>query len=272
MRTKCFYLLTAMLAFSGSQLVLHDIKPTATVAVSATVAGANISAAAAVMGTVRLEGQASKGKPINMVKEPVCVKAHPAPALTEEVVTGPDNALQNVIVYVSEGLPSSSFDPPSGPAVIDQKACIYHPHVIALQTNQKLRIVNSDPTSHNIHPLPRNNREWNRSQPPGMPPLEESFAREEIVIPVKCNVHPWMRSYIAVFKHPFFSVTGSNGRFDLKNLPPGNYTIAAWHEKYGTQTQQVSIAVGETKTLDFVFRARLQAAKSLRSYPGQLHS
>ena len=105
-----------------------------------------------------------------------------------------------------------------------------------------------------------------------MPPLEESFAREEIVIPVKCNVHPWMRSYIAVFKHPFFSVTGCNGRFDLKNLAPGNYTIAAWHEKYGTQTQQVSIAVGETKTLDFVFRARLQAAKSLRSYPGQLHS
>src|SRR5438093_12310547 len=117
MRTKCFCLLVAVLAFSGSQPVLHDIKPTATVAVSAAVAGANISGAAAVRGTVRLEGQAPKGKPINMDKEPVCVKAHPTPALTEEVVTGPDNALQNVIVYVFEGLPGSSFDrlqnPPS---------------------------------------------------------------------------------------------------------------------------------------------------------------
>jgi len=270
MRTKCFYLFAAVLTFSGSYLAIHGITPTTTVAVTAVVAPAmpHTSTVGAVTGAVRLEGEAPKGKPINMAKEPVCLKAHPTPALTEEVVTGPNNALQNVIVYVSEGLPSSTFDPPSEAAVIDQKTCIYHPHVIALQTNQKLRIVNSDPISHNIHPLPTNNREWNRSQPPGMPPLEESFAREEVVIPVKCNVHPWMRSYIAVFKHPFFSVTGSTGHFDLKNLPPGNYSIAAWHEKYGVQTQQVSIAGGETKTLDFVFRARLQAAKSLKSHPG----
>jgi len=207
-------------------------------------------------GTVKLDGPPPKGKPINMAKEPICMKAHPTPALTEEVVVGANGMLQNVIVYVSEGLPNSNFSPPSEPAKIEQKGCLYHPHVIAVQANQKLQVVNNDSTSHNIHPLPRNNREWNRSQPPGMPPFEETFAREEIAIPVKCNVHPWMRGYIAVFKHPYFSVTGPSGNFNLKKLPAGNYTIAAWHEKYGTITQTVSVAAGETKTLDFVFKPR----------------
>jgi hypothetical protein len=190
-----------------------------------------------------------------MAKEPECVKLHPRPALTEEVVVGDGSALQNVIVFVSEGLTNPPTDPPAEPAVIDQKGCTYHPHVLALQANQKLRIVNSDPTSHNIHPLPRNNREWNRSQPPGMPPLEESFAREEI-IPVKCNVHPWMRSYIAVFKHPYFAVTAANGRFELRNLPAGSYTIQAWHEKYGNTEQKVTVAANETKTVEFIFKSK----------------
>ena len=207
-------------------------------------------------GLVKLDGPAPKGKPINMAKEPICVKAHPTPPLTEEVVAGANGTLQNAIVYISEGVPNSTFDPPSDPVVIEQKGCQFHPHVLALQSNQKLQVVNSDPTSHNIHPLPSNNREWNRSQPPGLPPLEESFAREEIAIPVKCNIHAWMRCYIAVFKHPYFSVTGATGSFSLKNLPPGNYAIAAWHEKFGTLTQKVTIAAGETKTLAFVFKPR----------------
>jgi hypothetical protein len=125
--------------------------------------------------------------------------------------------------------------------------------VIALQANQKLDVVNADTTTHNIHPIPVNNREWNKTQPPGLP-IEESFAREEIAIPVKCNVHPWMRGYIAVFKHPYFAVTDKDGRFDLKDLPPGSYTIKAWQEKLGTQSQKVTVTAGQTGKLDFVFK------------------
>jgi hypothetical protein len=238
--------------WSGARPAAGNDAPAAVASANA----ANTSTSGAVSGTVKLQGLAPKPAPINMAKEPECVKLHPTPAKTEEVLTGANGELENVVVYISEGLGDRSFDPPSEPAVIDQKGCVYHPHVIVLQANQKLRVVNSDPTSHNIHPLPQNNREWNKSQPPGLPPIESSFAREEIAIPVKCNVHPWMRSYIAVFKHPYFTVTSQAGSFDLKNLPPGNYTITAWHEKYGTQSQQVSIVPKETKTVDFTFKVR----------------
>jgi hypothetical protein len=116
-------------------------------------------------------------------------------------------------------------------------------------------VVNSDPTTHNIHPSPNNNRELNQSQPPGTP-FSMTFAREEIAIPVKCNIHPWMHSYIAVFKHPFFAVTGKDGSFEIANLPPGNYTITAWHEKLGTSFQKITVGDGESKTLDFVFKSQ----------------
>ena len=184
------------------------------------------------------------------------MKMHPGGATTEETITGSDGTLGNVIVYVSEGLGDRTFEPPANPVVIEQKGCTYRPHVLAMQANQKLQIVNSDPTSHNIHPMPANNREWNKSQPAGQPPIEATFAREEIAIPVKCNEHPWMRASIAVFKHPFFMVTGKDGKFELKNLPPGEYTISAWHEKFGTAEQKITVGPKETKTVDFVFKAR----------------
>jgi plastocyanin len=147
-----------------------------------------------------------------------------------------------------------NFDPPAQPVTLQQKGCLYEPRVIAVQAGQKVDVVNADTTTHNIHPIPKNNREWNKSQPPGVP-IEESFAREEIAIPVKCNVHPWMRGYIAVFKHPYFAVTGKDGSFDLSNLPPGTYTIKAWHEKLGTSTQTVTIGANETKEISFVFKS-----------------
>ena len=164
--------------------------------------------------------------------------------------------LQNVVVFVAEGLGDRTFDAPTQPVVVEQKGCMYEPHVLAVRANQPLHVVNDDPTSHNIHPTPANNREWNKSQPSGQPPIEATFAREEIAIPVKCNEHPWMRAYVAVFKHPFFVVTGKDGRFELKNLPPGEYTISAWHEKFGTVEQKVAVGDKETKTLAFVFKAR----------------
>src|SRR5229473_251516 len=103
--------------------------------------------------------------------------------------------------------------------------------------------------------MPKNNREWNKAQSPHVP-IEETFPREEIAIPVKCNVHPWMRGYVAVFKHPYFAVTSRDGRFNLSNLPPGTYTIKAWHEKLGAATQKITVGANETKVIDFVFKPR----------------
>jgi hypothetical protein len=131
---------------------------------------------------------------------------------------------------------------------------VYQPHVLAVRANQKLDLVNDDSTAHNIHPQPTNNREWNKAEPPGAK-MEDSFAREEVAIPVKCNIHPWMKGYIAVFKHPYFAVTGKDGSFDLTNLPPGTYTLKAWHEKLGTSVQTVTIGANETKEISFVFKS-----------------
>ena len=210
-------------------------------------------APASVKGVVKFEGTPPKGTRINMSQDPFCAKAHVTPVTTEEVEVGTDGGLANVVVYVSDGLTSHDFQPPQQPAVLEQKGCQYKPHVLALQANQKLDIVNADETTHNIHPTPNNNREWNMTQPHGVP-LEHTFAREEIAIPVKCNVHPWMKGYIAVFKHPYFSVTDKNGSFELKGLPPGTYTISVWQEKLGTQTQKVTVAQGKEETINFTYK------------------
>jgi plastocyanin len=210
-------------------------------------------APASVKGTVKFEGTAPKPLRIDMSQDPLCAKLHSTPATTEDVVVGGDGALANVVIYVSDGLTSHNFQPPPQPAVLEQKGCQYKPHVLALQASQRLNVVNGDETTHNIHPTPNNNREWNMTQPHGMP-LEQTFAREEIAIPVKCNIHPWMKGYIAVFKHPYFAVTDKNGSFELKDLPPGTYTITAWQEKLGSQNQKVTVSAGEAKTVDFAFK------------------
>lgn len=216
-------------------------------------AGSPATAGATVRGTVRLDGKVPAAKTISMGADPACAKLHPAPVLAQEVMADAKGDLQNVIVFVSDGLGDRTFDAPSQPAVVEQKGCMYQPHVLAVRANQPLELVNDDSTSHNIHPVPANNREWNKAEPPGSK-MEEAFAREEVAIPVKCNVHPWMRGYIAVFKHPYFAVTGKDGGFDLSGLPPGTYTIKAWHEKLGTATQTVTIGANETKEISFVFK------------------
>lgn len=240
MKSKYLVLLVPSVAV----LLLLVGKPTSTV---------EAESGGSLTGTVKFTGTAPKPTKIDMSFDPNCAKAHPTPAVTEEVVTGADGGLANVVVYVADGLGSQTFEPPTQPAVLEQKGCVYVPHVIALQANQKLDVVNSDLTTHNIHPNPANNREWNRTQPHGVP-LEESFAREEISIPVKCNVHPWMRGYIAVLKNPYFAVTDKNGHFEVKGLPPGSYTINAWQEKLGAQTQKVTVTAGQNGNLEFVFK------------------
>ena len=134
---------------------------------------------------------------------------------------------------------------------LEQKGCMYEPHVVGVMTNQEIEIINDDPTNHNIHPLPKANQEWNESQPPKGDSKMKRFAREEVMIAVKCNVHPWMRSYIGVVGHPFFAVTGEDGSFSIKGLPPGKYTLQVWHEKLGKSTQKVTVKAKEDAKANF---------------------
>jgi plastocyanin len=225
----------------------------ASLAFSAAVVAGPDPAGGTVTGKVTYEGTPAKMKPIDMSKEPSCAKMYTTPQLAETVVIGAGNSLENVVVYVSAGAPDESA--PSTAAVFTQKGCRYIPHVLAFQVNQELKIQNEDQTSHNIHPLPKVNREWNKSQPPGTPPISEKYDKAEI-FPVKCNVHPWMHGNFAVLKNSHFAVTGDGGTFTLPNLPPGKYTITAWHEPDDSQSQDVTISGSETKTVNFVFKLK----------------
>jgi plastocyanin len=225
-------------------------------------AGKTVDAATAgeVTGSVKLDGPAPKMKAISIAAEPSCAKARTTPLTSEEVVTGDNGTLANVVVYVKSGLDGYSFPVPSTPIKFEQQGCQYHPHVVGIQVGQNIDVTNGDQTTHNIHPIPKENREWNESQPPGATPIEKSFARQEIAIPVKCNVHPWMKAYMAVLPNPYFQVTAKDGAFDLKNLPPGTYTLVAWHELYGTSEQTVTIGAKESKSVSFTFKASASAA------------
>jgi plastocyanin len=206
--------------------------------------------AASVSGTVKFEGAAPKSAKIDMSQDPNCTGSTTAENI---VVSG--GHLENVFIYVKEGLGNRAFDAPKIPATLTQTGCKYKPHVLGVMVGQTITIVNSDPTTHNIHPTPKDNREWNESQAPQAPPLEKSFAREEILLPVKCNQHPWMRMFVNVVKSPFYAVSGPDGKFEIKGLPPGDYTIAFVHEKLGEQDQKVTLAAKDSKTVDVTFKA-----------------
>jgi plastocyanin len=205
--------------------------------------------AATVSGTVKFEGTAPKPAKIDMSQDPGCKGSNQA-----ETVVANNGDLANVFVYVKDGLGNRAFDVPKEPVTIDQKGCRYHPHVLGVMAGQTVEIKNDDPTTHNIHPTPKDNREWNESQPPQAAPIEKSFAREEVMLPVKCNQHPWMKMYVNVVKSPFYAVTGEDGKYEIKGLPPGDYTLAFVHEKLGEQDQKVTLAAKDSKTVDASFK------------------
>jgi len=214
---------------------------------SATAGGAGAMGTATITGKVTFTGAAPKAATLKMDADPVCAKAHTKPVKSEEVIVNSNGTLKNCLVYVKSGL--SGTYAPSSTSEIDQVGCIYTPHLLAVQAGQTLTIKNSDPTLHNVQATAALNAGFNQAMPPNTPPITHTFDQPEAApIKFKCQVHPWMTAYVGVFSHPFFSVTGDDGSFTIKNLPAGKYTIGVWHEKYGEKTFDVEVTDGGTAT------------------------
>jgi hypothetical protein len=211
--------------------------------------------AGTISGVVKLDGMPPKMRAINMRAVPNCDKMHSTPALLEDVVPGDNGTLQNVVVYLKGDFTAYSFPPVTTPANLDQNGCMYVPHVVALTTQTPLSVQNSDSTTHNSAAFSKNNGDWNQTQSIGGAPVQHVFAHPEISLYVKCNIHPWMKAYVAVFSHPYFQVTGQDGSFSLKNVPPGTYTVTAWQEHYGTSEQTVTLAPKGQQTVALSFKA-----------------
>ncbi|HYX42510.1 MAG TPA: carboxypeptidase regulatory-like domain-containing protein [Pyrinomonadaceae bacterium] len=228
-----------------------------------------------ITGTIALSGTAPAPAPISMDADAACAQNNPNPHT--ETVVAKDGKLANVFVYIKDGktadgktITTMSWDVPATEVVLDQKGCHYIPHVLGVMAGQKLKITNSDQTAHNVHPLPKSNPEWNQSQPSGSAPLEKSFARPEVVVPVKCNQHPWMKAFIGVMRSPLYAVSTEDGRFTITGVPPGTYTVAALHELYGEKTMQVTVGAKEVKTQDFSYDATKPASAMLEPFGGAL--
>jgi plastocyanin len=213
--------------------------------------------AATVAGKITLEGALPANQPIRMNADPACVAANKGQNPTQETFVGEGGSLGNVFVYVQSGL-TGSFPAPATAVVLDQKGCRYVPHVFGVQVGQPIEIINSDPTLHNVHATPKTNSEFNTAQPiQGMKTTHTFTAKEaDVVVPFKCDVHGWMNASVGVLDHPYFAVSSADGSFSIPNLPPGTYTLAAWHERLGTQTQSITVAAKESKSdANFTFKA-----------------
>ena len=210
--------------------------------------------AGTITGTIHYVGKRPAPKVIDMSEEPACVAAHHGKAYDESLVVNRHGDLANAFVYVKSGLEGKTFAIPPTPVVIDQSGCWFRPRVSGIQVGQILKVINSDPVTHNIHPMAEVNRAWNHSQGAGDPPIERKFSKPEIMIPVKCNIHSWMHAFIGVLDNPYFAVSADNGSYEIKNLPPGTYTVGVWQEKLGTQEQQVTVDPNGNAHANFTFK------------------
>ena len=209
--------------------------------------------AATVAGKISVEGALPANQPIRMNADPACVQANAGKTVTQETFVGEGGGLGNVFVYVQSGL-TGTFPAPTTPVTMDQHGCHYVPHVFGVQVGQPIDIVNSDATAHNVSATAQANQGFNMGQPIQGQKNTKVFTSPEVMVHFKCNVHNWMAAYVGVLSHPYFAVTTGGGAFELKNLPAGTYTIEAWHEKLGAQTQSVTLAEKETKTIAFAFK------------------
>jgi hypothetical protein len=212
------------------------------------------STSGAVFGKVLFTGKAAAPKKVDMDEDPQCKKLHSSEVLDRPVAVNKNGTLANVFVYIKGGLEGKKFEPPPTPAKMDQKGCWFEPRVLGIQTGQQFEVTNSDPVTHNIHPRAHENREWNQSQAQGAAPLERKFMQPEIMIRVKCNIHGWMHAYIGVVDHPYFAVTGRDGTFELKNIPPGEYVLEAWQEELGVAVQRVTVPAAGKTEVAFTFK------------------
>ena len=227
-----------------------------------------------VTGKISFTGAAPELKKIDTSADAQCTAK--SPNLTAEDWVVKDGKLANTFVYIKDGTLADgtkvgdwSFETPKTAAILDQNGCHYHPHVLGVMVKQDINIKNSDPTTHNIHFTPKNNPDWNQSQPNGAAPLVHKLNVAEVLVPVKCNQHPWMKAYVGVMKHPFFAVSAEDGSYTIKGVPPGKYTVVAWHEGAGPGTEQkmeVTVAANGSVTADFSFGA----TAALQSQPSSL--
>ena len=205
---------------------------------------------ASISGTVSFNGEAPARIPLNLARE--CAEMHDGPVLSQNAVVGEDGALKWVFVYVKEGI-EGTYAVPDEAVKLDQEGCVYEPHVFGVQTGQTIQIINSDPLLHNIHALPEENRPFNFGMPNEGDTRDREFREPEVMVRIKCDVHPWMLSWAGVLPHPFFDTSGDDGGFSIESLPAGDYVVEAWHEEFGTQTQNVTVGDGESVTLNFTF-------------------
>ena len=230
---------------------MHRARILSTLVVVALVAAVTTASAATITGTVKYEGAVPKLKPINMNADPVCAKKHTKPAVSELLVLGPGNTMANIFVHVKRGVPAKAYPTPTKPVVMDQRGCRYIPHVMGIMKDQPFKVLNSDGVLHNVHALPKVNKPFNMAMPGARKEAAKTFTKEEAIFKIKCDVHPWMSAYIAVMTHPYFDVTAKDGKFTIPDLPAGSYEIQIWHERLKTKTMKVTVADGETKTVDF---------------------
>lgn len=206
-----------------------------------------------VRGIVRFDGTPPPPRPVRMASDPNCLPAGEG-ATSETLLVGPDGGLRNVFVYVRDGLGDKRFPVPTTPVTLDQDGCRYTPRVFGVQVGQPIEIHNSDNTLHNVHTVPKANQGFNFGQPAGVPAVTRIFTVPEIMVPFRCDVHPWMSAYAGVVSHPFFAVSGADGRFEIGRLPAGTYTLEAWHEELGVQTVEVTVDGSSSAEVALTFR------------------
>jgi len=207
-----------------------------------------------ITGKVYFQGKAPELRPISMDKDPVCASELSGEVLPEDGRVNSNGTLPGAFVYVSKSSGNLSTSAPANSITLTQKGCVYQPHVLGIQVGQPLQVVTVDPTTHNIHiPATNGNRDWNVTQQPGATSVNTKFSKPAIMVPVHCNIHPWMEAFIGVVTNPYFAVTGADGSFAIKNVPPGEYTLSVWTATFGNQEHAVTVRAGESPTVDFTF-------------------